>query len=552
MATKLHPLKISDLQLLCPVDFEQAFELLIQIGSPLTTLRLESTRRDGNLLDSILNVCTKLKELTVEFSCSDETFYQESFRGPWHPSIGVVNPTPNPSLRSLTLRRIVMDEELLLILVHSCPGLEDLVLDQVTGIAHRELEVQGGRIHVASIFRSIASIRPGLRRFGFLPCVLTKTTELVQARIVPLFSIATEWVFPATSFLSVLELCGWPDDILNRHRWTMLTSLEILVRHKDLNPLSLGLSVHQYLCTLSLSRHLLKLKAPGVQVPLDCFDIEGVVSAAGSYRQPDHPIWSSTLYDELTPRRNNVWGCRDLRVLHVQIQCSKGDCGSDASSRLVFGYISKACPMLEDLRLQKEHLSLSMGGGLCLLRRLNRLKNLALAARDGIWHTAPELDWMSNELSSRQLDDLRSFISQSVSEEIFNPVYRHFPLDYQAPDVPGTPSWKHTNVASGHELGLCGGKEDETSLGMLAVSAGTVPNFIIGGVDMRYLAQLRDVVEELKRLISSGNTSCWPNMDCLEITRKDARPWGFINVVEKTEAQMHLMRPDIEFHALWK
>ncbi|KAG0277846.1 hypothetical protein BGZ95_005224 [Linnemannia exigua] len=542
MATKPRPLKISDLQLLCPIDFDQAFELLIQIGNLLTTLRLESTRRDGNLLDSILNVCTKLKELTVEFSCSDETFYQESFRGPWHPSIGVVSPTPNPSLRSLTLRGIVMDEELLLILVQSCPGLDDLVLDQVTGIAHRELEVKGSHTHVASVFRSIASIRPGLKRFGFLPCVLTKATEHVQARIVPLFSMATEWVFPATSFLSLLELCGWPDDILNRHRWTMMTSLEILVRHKGLNSLSLGLSLHQYLCTVSLSRHLLELKAPDIQVPLDCLDIEGVVSAVGSYRQADHPLWSSTLYDELVPRRNTVWGCRDLRVLHVQIQCSKDDCGSDASSRLVFGYISKACPMLEDLRLQKEHLSLSMGGGLCLLRRLNRLKSLALAARDGIWHTEPELDWMSNELSSRQLDDLKSFINQCVSEEVFNPVYRRFPLNYQAPDVPGTPSWKQDNVVSDHEAGL----------DMLTVCTGAVPNFIIGGVDVRYLAQLRDVVEELKRRISSGNASCWPNIERLEISRKNARPWGFTSVVDKTEAQMHLMRPDIEFHALWK
>ncbi|KAF9128741.1 hypothetical protein BGW39_004802 [Mortierella sp. 14UC] len=74
--TKPHPLKISDLQLLCPVDVDQeSFEPLIQIGRLLTTLRLEVTRRDGTLLDSILKVCPKLKELTVEFACSDETFY---------------------------------------------------------------------------------------------------------------------------------------------------------------------------------------------------------------------------------------------------------------------------------------------------------------------------------------------------------------------------------------------------------------------------------------------------------------------------------------------
>ncbi|KAF9128742.1 hypothetical protein BGW39_004803 [Mortierella sp. 14UC] len=84
------------------------------------------------------------------------------------------------------------------------------------------------------------------------------------------------------------------------------------------------------------------------------------------------------------------------------------------------------------------------------------------------------------------------------------------------------------------------------------VRGNRIPNDIIDGVDMRYLAQLRDVVEALKCRLPGGNMSCWPNMDCLEIVRKDARPWTYTGTVEKTEANVHLMRPDIELYALWK
>ncbi|KAF8929879.1 hypothetical protein BGZ47_000836 [Haplosporangium gracile] len=128
--------------------------------------------------------------------------------GPWRPSVSQAIPLAHPSFRSLTLRRIAVDEELLLSLVDMCPGLEDLVLDQFRGAAENEIEMRGGRARLAIDFRSIARIRPGMKRFGFLLCVLSATTELVQATIVPLFSEATEWVFPATSILEVAKICG--------------------------------------------------------------------------------------------------------------------------------------------------------------------------------------------------------------------------------------------------------------------------------------------------------------------------------------------------------
>ncbi|KAF9145591.1 hypothetical protein BG015_011834 [Linnemannia schmuckeri] len=499
-----HLLNLSELRVLCPIDFAlEAFELLKCIGSLLTKLRLEVTRHDGTLLASLLSLCPKLEQLTVEFSCSEEVFTQELYSRSGRPSVSQAIPLAHPSLRSLTLRRIAVDEESLLSLVDICFGLEDLVLDQIRGATDNEIEMQDGRARLATVFRSIARVRPGLKRFGFLPCVLRATTELVQATIVPLFSEATEWVFPATSILDVAEIC-----------------------------------------------------APGVMVPLDCLDMEGVLDSLGAYRKAD-PLARYLMPDDvLGTSRIMIWGCRDLQTLHIQVQCPKGDVRSAASSRLVFGYISIVCPALEELRLQKEHLDLSMDGGLCLLARLNRLRSLGLTARDGVWESTPGLDWMAHELSSRQSDKLTRFIDQSISEEVFNSIYRHYPLDYQAPVVPGIPYLPHNNVAFVHgrdvnagDGGTGGGNEKDAS-----VTAGesTVPNYVIDGIDMRYLSQLQGIVEMCKQRISSGNTTWWPRMEYLEITRKERFSNAYVGTAERTHAQVYQMRPDIEFHTLWR
>ncbi|KAK5814477.1 hypothetical protein F5H01DRAFT_368216 [Linnemannia elongata] len=534
-------LNLLDLQVLCPIHLTlEALELLRHIGSLLTKLRLEVPRRDGTLLDTLLSLCPKLDQLAVEFSCSEEAFIQEQDSKPWSPSVSQVI-LAHPSLQSLTLRRIAVDEGSLLSLVDMCPGLEELVLDQVLGAVDNEIEIQGGRVRLAPVFRSIARIRPGLRRFGFLPCVLSATTELVQATIVLLFSEATEWVFPATSILDIAEICGWSNGLIDLSRVTMLTNLEILVRHSSVATMNIGFNLHNYLCSPLLSRHLVQLKAPDVMIPLDCLDMEGVLDSNGTYRKPDPTSWSLMPKDVLGNSRTMTWGCRNLRTLHIQVQCPKGDFRSAASSRLVFGYISKVCPALQELRLLKEHLDLSMEGGLCLLARLDRLRSLALAARDGVWESTPGLDWIAHELSSRQTKELTKFIDQSIAEEVFNPVYRHYPLDYQVPAVPDANADDHGKDGWGQGTDVS-----------VSVGSSTVPNYVIDGIDMRYLGQLQGVVEVCKHRILNGNTTWWTRMEYLEIVRKDKLPNAFVGAAERAQVLMCQMRPDIVFYASWR
>ncbi|KAG0214741.1 hypothetical protein BGX33_001858 [Mortierella sp. NVP41] len=569
-------LKLSELQLLCPITFgQEAMTLLMLIGKMLTALRLEATRRDSIYLDEILKLCTKLEVLTVEYSCSNHQFARETFRGPREPALRSELPSSH-SLRSLTLRRIVMDTASLLSLVDSCPMLKALVLDQVFGIADQELEERGGRFYPAVVFRSIAGIRPDLSRFGFLPCVLSASTEFLLARLVSLFSKVTEWVLPAMSYMDLCDICDLRRGQLTGRWLAVLTSLEIQARYPGLEAMRLGSSLHTYLCTPSLSRHLLQLKAPDVVIPLDYLDLEGVLGFEGAYNRTGLATWPSMPYP-MSSEKVMIWGCRDLKVLHIQIQCRARDCGSAESSRLMFGYISKVCPALEDLQLQKEHMSLSMEGGMCLLSRLDGLKRLCLAAIDGVWDgtwdgtqaTTADLEWVANELSSKQMAKLKGLTDQYISEEVFNPVRRRFPMDYRPPEIPGVPlpvpsivvselqdiDSGDEDIDSGDEDIDSGG--DESKDGETVDTEGGVANdsmvpddYMIDGVDMRYLGQLQGIVETNKHRISNG-TPCWPKMEYLEIVKQGAFCWAFWDVQIMTAIQLKQMRPDVAFRAYW-
>ncbi|KAG0074831.1 hypothetical protein BGZ90_010424 [Linnemannia elongata] len=460
-------LNLLDLQVLCPIHLTlEALELLRHIGSLLTKLRLEVPRRDGTLLDTPLSLCPKLDQLAVEFSCSEEAFIQELYSKPWSPSVSQVILVAHPSLRSLTLRRIAVDEESLLSLVDICPRLEELVLDQVLGAVDNEIEIQGGRVRLAPVFRSIARIRPGLRRFGFLPCVLSATTELVQATIVPLFSEATEWVFPATSILDIAEICGWSNGLIDLSRVTILTNLEILVRHSSVATMNIGFNLHNYLCSPLLSRHLVQLKAPDVMIPLDCLDMEGVLDSNRTYRKPDPTSWS------LMPKDVSCEFEAGVRVHQQGVSCF----ARASTSEGTFGSFD--------------------GGRIVLARETGSVEELGLAARDGIWKSTPGLDWIAHELTSRQTKELTKFIDQSIAEEVFNPIYRHYPLDYQVPAVPGTPSLRHMNIA--FVRGLYANADDHGKDGWgqgtdvsVSVGSSTVPNYVINGIDMRYLVNCK-------------------------------------------------------------
>ncbi|KAF9930435.1 hypothetical protein FBU30_000486 [Linnemannia zychae] len=88
-----------------------------------------------------------------------------------------------------------------------------------------------------------------------------------------------------------------------------------------------------------------------------------------------------------------IWKCRNLKTLHFDISTHMDvvPFSDPVQSRILFGYISRVCPNLEDLHIswssvcgdirQRRYmprLSLQLDGGLCLLARLQSLRRLKI------------------------------------------------------------------------------------------------------------------------------------------------------------------------------
>ena len=172
--------------------------------------------------------------------------------------------------------------------------------------------------------------------------------------------------------------------------------------------------VHQYLCDSPYLAHLTTLKTVIRLKELDLFGRGGFINlgrahdAIESDKGKCFPISSSG--STIPPR---IWRCRGLRTLHVIVHLP--DPFQPVFSRILFGYIARVCPVVEDLQIyvprtchymnMGHRLSglhppepfLRLDGGFCLLGRLECLQRLrvfrdlgdrTLSCED--W----ELDWI--------------------------------------------------------------------------------------------------------------------------------------------------------------
>ncbi|KAK3832345.1 MAG: hypothetical protein J3R72DRAFT_478290 [Linnemannia gamsii] len=92
--------------------------------------------------------------------------------------------------------------------------------------------------------------------------------------------------------------------------------------------------------------------------------------------------------------QKKIWVCRRLATLHIY---SSGENIRDAEedARILFGYISRICPLLRDLAIQHQHLCVRLEGGLCLLSRLHHLERLSIVSSgNNSGFTKADLVWM--------------------------------------------------------------------------------------------------------------------------------------------------------------
>lgn len=184
--------------------------------------------------------------------------------------------------------------------------------------------------------------------------------------------------------------------------------------------------VQRFLCDSPYAAQLTTLKAIVRLKDMDLFDRGGYINLEQQlddeelqtkFQNPS-PSTSHSTSPSLT-----VWRCRRLRTLHVEVHTpSRRRFQAPVHSRIVFGYISRVCPLLEDLQISitaychvgtsessfPTYLNLQLKGGLCLLGRLGYLQRLSMG-NEGIIRKCQDwdLNWMVASRKRSKLSNVR-------------------------------------------------------------------------------------------------------------------------------------------------
>ncbi|KAF9132806.1 hypothetical protein BGW39_011290 [Mortierella sp. 14UC] len=140
-----------------------------------------------------------------------------------------------------------------------------------------------------------------------------------------------------------------------------------------------GIPLRQILCTFE---HLIHLRAPTAVYYHEDMDLNDV---KGQLRDRKiRPDCSSGRSDPRIPTddpakvHQYIWACRGLKTLHMTIDITGSDSGSPVTSLIIFGFLSRMCPQLEELYLKRWNLNLKLYGGFSLLARLQQLERVRI------------------------------------------------------------------------------------------------------------------------------------------------------------------------------
>ncbi|KAK3813061.1 MAG: hypothetical protein J3Q66DRAFT_42174 [Benniella sp.] len=288
-------------------------------------------------------------------------------------------PATVEKLRSLTLFSLRFKPSLLDSLLKSCPKLKELKLvtihyhyaprdstDNTNPIDQEPSGVPLALDHV-KYFSRIAQHCPCLESFHFSEDDCPKSVKPLEAMLV---------VFPNLSscgiLRDVLESVSNPVTLLGPDMaafMNQLTTLEI-VNSTQMTFHSTSIDVERILCT---APNLLHFIAKDIQLETSCFDLRSNAMAP-------------------------LWACRNLQTLHIQIQphdlSRPIDCGP-RMSRMVYAYLSKCCPRLQDLNIRYSDLNVELESGMCLLSGMRHLERLVLVTTAEHTPTDRDLDWLS-------------------------------------------------------------------------------------------------------------------------------------------------------------
>ncbi|KAF8976694.1 hypothetical protein BGZ46_008054 [Entomortierella lignicola] len=492
-------LKVRDHNLLLPTLPRSKLLLLLDITGPLLTelvLNLEVTTYIP--LDQIIGLCPNILNLKLESLSGtlDQNQYQE-YR---YTQLPYCLP-----LQSLALCYVLVDPDTLLRVLESSPKLEELRLIKpvpysrpVTGITNQF------RWHFDDSFlREVARCCPKLKVAHIsddrtLSGPDYRGSELSFSKLLSFFPMIRHWGLPSIDLNSAMF-------VSMRNHTNTVTSLEILGAKSFENATTNHL--HEFLCN---SPQLLHLKAPYVEFPVHYFDLEGTLDWI-AWNHEEHQRYNRlnrfsrlklpyssistmpTSNDVLSSSlRRKIWACRNLKTLHLSFF---GRCllkvSREGRARVIFGYISRVCPRLQDLAIRKE-MYFSLEAGLCLLTRLQELRSLKISATWDSWDVIGNVDWIPRDMSQSLRVEMASWTKLNTMES--GTLYATSPFRSSTNAMDPRTMTEYVYSA-----------DDEHT-----------DDHIIDGVDMRYLGRLKDLALYFRDRVFK-NMPCWPHLEYIEL-----------------------------------
>ncbi|KAI9241082.1 MAG: hypothetical protein BYD32DRAFT_406690 [Podila humilis] len=277
--------------------------------------------------------------------------------------------------------------------------------------------------------------------------------------------------------------------------------------------------LHDYLCASPLLLHL--------YTDYIVFKVGSLDPYAAQHRRKDTVEarrWNGTNaeYDTLMEPRG-IWACRNLKTLHAQFShdqlcyypgSSSHKDMSHAHSRVIFGYLAKVCPNLEELHIVVPPVKLSLQSGVCLLSRLKRLERfeIAMSAPILFWPLERHAwDWMATRKTRLQAwfrsGELVLWDSEIREEE------------WQLREGSMELEEELSRVRLEAELSRPAGERDgDAPVEVPRLSTGSIEShdsFIntLTWDDLSEVGKLSDVKAALKDLYADWRTPCWPMLE---------------------------------------
>ncbi|KAF9900392.1 hypothetical protein BX616_002604 [Lobosporangium transversale] len=499
-------------------------------------------------VDEILEQCPNLQELCI-MSKSDPSKENMSRLKEPHGEADDDNCINGPSvginlyhkLRSATFSNMVLSQTATEVFVQACPNLLELRIINCQPLtdnwlipdnAQNFLFVEWRRVQ---FFELLASCCPKFVSLHVSLSSYLRGNMYEEVAPIQQFPRVEHWGVSTFCMLSKPSASAFV--LLDRHRLeNRLTTIEITGKSFNSNSAinanrKIGNWMHWILCECPLLEHF---KAQNTSFPLDILYVTKALSV-----KPERQL----IFDDEYYTRNQfvvghrVWACRRLKTLYLRIDVvdEYKMRNYEEQSRVIYGYISRVCPYLEELSIHRNNIRFRPPISLCLLSRLRAMKVLHL--RDTTRSEEQDIDWMKRYYYYDTREQMKQKLIHGLNNDDNNSNERSLSMTKSLKRLWGTASINVTPVnihdsismaeqgfmesmkcLSADTIGYTGvvmkGEEEEKKR---EDEIESIEEEVVDGVDMTHLGQPQDVLNYFKERRANRNECLWPDLETIHL-----------------------------------